>query len=60
MTERNRMVDLDVTLLYETEAAYKVQSADTGKVAWVPKSQCELDNGCLTMPEWLAMDKSLV
>lgn len=27
---------------------------------WIPKSQAELADGVLTLPEWLAMEKDLI
>jgi hypothetical protein len=44
----------------ETDHAYLVTSAITGKDAWVPKSQCEHEDGTLQIPEWLTVDKELV
>jgi len=59
------LVDLDVSLVHETEFAFLV-TVDGEKDIWIPKSQCELDlgtakrSGTLTLPRWLAEDKGLV
>jgi len=55
-----KILDIEVELLHETPAAYRVASCTTGKVAWVPKSQCELDGESLQLPAWLAEEKGLV
>lgn len=59
MTE-NKVVTVEVKLLHETDAAYKVASCLTAKVAWVPKSRSELDGDQLQVEEWLALEKGLV
>lgn len=64
-----RMADettIDVELMDERPLAYKVQSIDTGKSGWVPKSKCELElgrdkvSGKLTLPEKIAIEKGFV
>lgn len=55
------LVDCAVQLHAETEKAWLV--SDTGERAdavWVPKSQAELEDGVLTLPEWLAKEKELI
>jgi hypothetical protein len=58
---KRELVDIECTLLVETEKAYKF---DVGKDegVWLPKSQCEwdIDTHTVTMPVWLAIDKGLV
>jgi len=54
----HKLVDIEVELRHETDAAYLVN--DGGESVWVPKSQCELDGSTLTLPEWLAMEKELI
>lgn len=56
-----KLVDLKgVVILHETENAYLIEYE--GTKVWVPKSQVEFDeeDGTLTLPEWLAMEKELI
>lgn len=61
-----KLTDVDVQFIFQTEAAYLVQSVDTGVKEWVPKSLCELDlkkdsdMGVLTLEEGLAINKRLI
>lgn len=52
------LVDLELTVLVETTAAYRV--TDGTKTVWIPKSQCERDGDTFTMPEWLGKEKGLI
>lgn len=52
------LVDLDCRVLHETDLALLILVGD--KKAWVPKSQCELTDEGITMPQWLAQDKELI
>lgn len=53
------LVDLDAVVLHETDAALRINCE--GMIAWVPKSQCEVNNdGTISMPEWLAKDKNFI
>ena len=58
------LIDLDCDYVTETDKAILVVSHDTGKRAWVPKSQCEFvrrgDEVRVTLPEEAAIDKELV
>jgi hypothetical protein len=54
-----KLIDLKVEVLKSTEKAWFVETED-GLEAWVPKSQAELDDDVLTLPEWLAIDKGLI
>ena len=64
MTKSN-LVDIEVHVLVETAAAYRVDFGGEEPV-WVPKSQCEFDTGAqedkgtLTLPEWLALEKGMI
>lgn len=58
---KSDLIDCAVHLHTETEKAWLV--SDTGVRAdavWVPKSQAELEDGVLTLPEWLAKEKDLI
>ena len=55
------LVDVAVQKHGETERAWLV--SDTGErkdAIWIPKSQAELADGVLTLPEWLAKEKGLI
>ncbi len=61
----NRMIDLCLEIIAETEAAFKV--TDGFVTNWIPKSQVELQGCCepgdtvvFDMPEWLAEDKGFI
>ena len=68
-SHRSDLLDLEVVLLHETEAAIKVTSLDTGaEDVWLPKSRVEFTNqkhyhGArmidLTIPRSLAEEKGL-
>lgn len=62
MPERkNELIDLAVTIVGETEKAYKID-AGMGTTCWIPKSQCEFDpeTNILTLPTWLAEEKEII
>lgn len=53
------LVDIAGECRAQTEKA--VQFFDGDKLVWLPLSQIEVnDDGTVTMPEWLAVDKGLV
>jgi len=66
----SEVVDVEVSILAETEKAWKVQSWSTDKLAWVPKSLAEYEANdspgmsyeaaILTIPTWLAQEKELI
>lgn len=58
MSGESDLVDITCTLRHQTDKAYLVDDGD--KQVWVPKSQCEYDDGVLTLPEWLARDKGFI
>lgn len=62
MSPRSTLIDLEVVLVRETEKAWLVRGLDSGREAWIPKSQAELDleEDVLTLPEALAIEKELV
>ena len=53
------LVDISGEVRAQTERA--VQFYDGTRSVWLPRSQIEInDDGTVTMPEWLAMDKELI
>ena len=60
-TGRVDLVDVDVTLVHETELAYLVTTDGDAEV-WVPKSRCEYDPDAkqLTLKRSYAVEKGLV
>lgn len=59
--EKSDLIDVAVQIHAETAKAWLV--SDTGEkidAKWVPKSQAELADGVLTLPEWLAKEKGLI
>lgn len=61
MSGRSDLVDIEVIVRRETDRAWGVEDPDKeGNLIWLPKSQCEIDDGTLTCPEWLARDKGLI
>lgn len=53
------LVDVVGQVRAETEKAIQLFHADG--ICWLPKSLVEVnDDGTVTMPEWLAIDKGLV
>jgi len=63
---KSDLLDIDVELHHETDAAYRVSTNGEDKNAiWIPKSQCEMErqrNGAfiLTCTERVAIDKGLI
>jgi hypothetical protein len=53
------LIEIAVILVGESEKAWKVDAGGE-KPAWLPKSQCEFEDGTLTLPEWLAKEKGLI
>lgn len=57
-SKRWDLVEVAVQVHHETSKAWLV--SETGSepdAVWVPKSQCELHNGVLELPQWLAEEK---
>lgn len=54
----NDLYEVAVDLVHETSAAWLV--SDGHVEVWVPKSQCEYEDGILTAPEWLLAKKDLL
>lgn len=56
MTGRSDLVDIEATLVHQTDAAYLLYDGKTK--AWIPKSAVEdNDDGTFTMPEAMAIEK---
>lgn len=47
-----------VEILNETELAWLVEL--NGNSYWVPKSKCQIEDGVLHIPEWLAYEKEMI
>lgn len=60
---RSDAVELSLDHLGESAKAWKVRDGD-GRIHWLPKSQCSLDNHqsgtIFLVPEWLAKEKGLL
>lgn len=55
------LIDIAVQLHHETPKAWLVSdSGDKKDAKWIPKSQAELADGVLTIPEWLAKEKKFI
>lgn len=53
------LIDIAGEIRAQTDKA--VQFFDGDKSVWLPRSQIEInDDGTITMPEWLALDKGLI
>ena len=54
------LIDITVEIRAETEKA--IQVFDGIRTVWLPKSQVQVndDDGTVTTPEWLAMEKELI
>ena len=63
---KSDLCDIDVWIVAESGAAFKVHTGDPAKAVWVPKSQVEIEErgpdrfATLTIPEWLATKKGLI
>lgn len=60
MNSRSGLIDLEVTILVDREKAWKVECKETGLRAWVPKEAAEIEDGVLTLPEDMAIEKGLL
>jgi len=58
MKKNHDIISIPASIKHETENAYLIEHWP--EPVWVPKSQCEFDEGELQIPEWLAIDKGLV
>lgn len=59
MKKNHDIIEVEITVLHETEKAYLVTNDGDNKV-WLSKSICEIDGSVLQIPEWLALDKGLI
>ena len=65
---KSTLVDVHLYVLRETTKAIMVAEDphDTANAMWLPKSQIEVEDmpdrayKCVTMPEWLAVEKRLI
>jgi hypothetical protein len=59
--QKANLIDVAVHLHRETANAWLVSDdGDVARAVWVPKSQAELADGVLTLPEWLAKEKKFI
>lgn len=58
MVKNHNIITIDCAVKIETEKAYLIES-DMGE-AWVPKSQVEIEDGEIQIPEWLAIEKGII
>lgn len=61
-TGKSDLVDIAGELVAPFETAKAYRFYDGARTVWLPKSYCEWDEneGTMTMPEWLAMEKELL
>ena len=63
---KSDLIDITVCRHAETDKAVLVSDdGDKANAVWIPKSQCEIDEGqcgyiTITLPEWLALEKELI
>lgn len=58
---RSDLIECAVQLHHETPKAWLVSDdGEKENAVWIPKSQAEMANGLLTLPEWLAKEKGLI
>lgn len=58
MSKDDKVVDVALRKLGETDRALKVTEGEAADAVWLPKSQVEEnDDGTFTMPAWLASEK---
>jgi hypothetical protein len=56
---KSNLIDLPAELRAETPLAWLISTDGTNRV-WIPKSQAEFEDGVLTLPEPLALEKKLI
>ncbi len=57
-TGKSDLVELECETLHETDKAILIAVGD--EKAWLPKSMVEFEDGTVTLPEWLAIEKRLI
>lgn len=68
MSDRSDLHDIEVFVRRETEKAWGIANpGKPGDLIWIPKSQCEIEQGegpskaaILTAPEWLLKERGLI
>lgn len=58
MFKKHDILTIEGNVKIETEKAYLIET-DKGE-AWLPKSQVEVDEDEIQLPEWLALEKGLI
>lgn len=62
----NKIIDVDVELLHETENAVLVTEDFPENGVWLPRSLIEIEESgvrgvhTISLPEWLAMEKGMI
>lgn len=59
MHKKHDIIELDLAVKRETDRAVMVENLKNKNV-WLPKSQVEVDQDGIQLPEWLAVDKELI
>ena len=62
---KSDIVDIDCHVSARTEKAALIHVGERSKAVWLPLSQIELEFdglglNCVTLPEWLALEKGLI
>ena len=57
---KSNLIDIDVEVVHRTEKAVLVHTGIKEQAVWIPKSAAEFDDGVLTLPEPLALEKGLI
>lgn len=54
-----KIIDVEIDIKHETEKAILVTNLKDEDI-WIPKSQVEIYDEGITLPEWLAIRKELI
>lgn len=56
---KSNLIDIPAELRHETPLAWLISTDGENRV-WIPKSAAEFEDGVLTLPEPLALEKGLI
>ena len=56
---KSNLIDIEARLVHQTEKAWLLDINGDDEPVWIPKSAAEFDDGVLTLPEPLALEKGL-
>lgn len=60
MTRNHDIIEIAAIVCHETDNAILIDDGGVEKT-WLPKSMVEVhDDGTISLPEWLAMEKELI